>query len=98
MRSSGSAELFDNLSAAEQAGLFPDVHAREAIGITGFTLPTMMRWVTSAEGRAATLHPYLKGHYLGSGQGEVVLEEAGLDGASQAHAIMRFAEARRQAG
>jgi transketolase len=92
-----SAELFDGLSEAEQADLFPDEHAREAMGITGFTLPTMMRWVTSVEGRAATLHPYLKGHYLGSGQGEVVLAEAGLDGASQARAIVRYAEARRRA-
>ena len=93
-----SAELFDRLSEAEQAILFPDVHAREAMGVTGFTLPTMMRWVTSAEGRAATMHPYLKGHYLGSGQGEVVLAEAGLDGASQARAIARYAEARRHMG
>ena len=93
-----SAELFDRLSEAEQAILFPDVHAREAMGVTGFTLPTMMRWVTSAEGRAATMHPYLKGHYLGSGQGEVVLAEAGLDGASQARAIAGYAEARRHMG
>ena len=92
-----SAELFDGLSQDEQTAIFPDVHAREAMGITGFTLPTMMRWVTSAEGRAATLHPYLKGHYLGSGQGDVVLAEAGLDGESQARAIRRYAEARRRA-
>jgi transketolase len=91
-----SAELFDALPEDEQAALFPDGHAREAMGITGFTLPTMWRWVTSAEGRAATLHPYAAGHYLGSGQGEVVLAEAGLDGAGQAAAIMRYAEARRR--
>jgi transketolase len=91
-----SAELFDLLPADEQAALFPDRHAREAMGITGFTLPTMWRWVTSAEGRAATLHPYAAAHYLGSGQGEVVLAEAGLDGAGQAAAIMRYAEARRR--
>ena len=92
------AELFDGLGEAEQAAVFPDVHAREAMGITGFTVPTMYRWITSADGRAATLHPYLKGHYLGSGQGEVVLAEAGLDGESQARAIVRYAEARRRAG
>ena len=81
------AELFDLLPPEEQGALFPEQHAREAIGITGFTLPTMFRWVTSDAGRAATLHPYRMGHYLGSGQGEVVLAEAGLDGASQVRAI-----------
>jgi transketolase len=93
-----SAELFEGLSPEDQSAVFPDVHAREAMGITGFTLPTMLRWVTSAEGRAATLHPYLKGHYLGSGPGEVVLAEAGLDGQSQARAIARYAESRRRTG
>jgi hypothetical protein len=37
-----------------------------------------------------TMHPYQKGHYLGSGQGEMVLAEAGLDGESQFHAIKRY--------
>jgi hypothetical protein len=39
-----------------------------------------------------TLHPYLKGHYLGSGQAGMVLTEAGLDGQSQFKAIMRYLE------
>ena len=90
-----SAELYDALDAAEREAIFPDEHAREAMGITGFTLPTMLRWVTSSEGRAATMHPYQGGHYLGSGQGAVVLAEAGLDGTSQARAIARYAESRR---
>jgi len=42
-----------------------------------------------------TLHPFQHGHFLGSGQGEVVLAEAGLDGESQYRAITRYAEARR---
>ena len=92
-----SAELFDLLPAEEQRTLYPEEHAREAMGITGFTLPTMYRWVTSDAGRAATLHPYAKGHYLGSGQGEVVLAEAGLDGESQARAIRRHLDARARA-
>ncbi len=91
-----SAELFDALSEEERSAVFPDAHAREAMGVTGFTLPTMWRWITSAEGRAATLHPFAHGHYLGSGQGDVVLAEAGLDGASQAEAIVRYAESRRR--
>ena len=47
----------------------PRGHAREAMGITGFTLPTMYRWIRSDLGRAHTLHPFAKGHFLGSGPG-----------------------------
>jgi transketolase len=83
-----SAELFDFLPAEEQERIFPAAHAREAIGITGFTQPTMDRWITSPRGRAATLHPFRNGHFLGSGQASKVLQEAGLDGASQFEAIM----------
>ena len=60
------------------------------MGITGFTLATLYRWVRSDAGREATLHPYRSGHYLGSGQGEVVLAEAGLDGAGQFAAVRRY--------
>jgi transketolase len=89
-----SAELFDLLPSEEQRRIFPEEHAHEAMGITGFTLPTMFRWVRSDPGRAHTLHPYAKGHFLGSGQGPVVLAEAGLDGSSQAKAIRAYVEAR----
>ena len=92
-----SAELFDLLPPAEQQRTFPEERAREAMGITGFTLPTLDRWVLSAAGRAASLHPYAKGHFLGSGQGETVLAEAGLDGLSQYRAIRAYVEARRRA-
>ncbi len=92
-----SAELFDLLPADEQARTFPEERAREAMGITGFTLPTMFRWVRSDLGRAHTLHPFKKGHFLGSGQGPVVMAEAGLDGASQALAIRAYVEARKTA-
>jgi transketolase len=85
-----SAELFDLLPATRRNRIFPASAAREAMGITGFTLPTMERWVCSARGRAATLHPFRKGHYLGSGPAEKVLEEAGLDGESQAKAILGY--------
>jgi transketolase len=91
-----SAELFDLLPLDEQRAILPEERAREAIGITGFTLPTLYRWVTSDAGRAASLHPYRKGHYLGSGPGEMVLAEAGLDGVSQARAIGDFVEGRRR--
>lgn len=77
-----SAELFDLLPEAEQRAIFPEERAREAIGITGFTLPTMHRWILSERGRALTLHPFKGGHYLGSGKAEMVLAEAKLDGES----------------
>ena len=93
-----SAELFDLLPAAEQARIFPEAHALEAIGITGFTLPTLHRWVRSDLGRAHSLHPFKKGHFLGSGQGSVVLAEAGLDGAGQAEAIAAYVAARSGVG
>jgi transketolase len=89
-----SAELFDLLPVADQRRIFPEERAQEAMGITGFTLPTMYRWVRSDLGRSMTLHPFAKGHFLGSGQGEVVLAEAGLDGESQYRAIRRYIEAR----
>jgi transketolase len=88
-----SAELYDLLPLEEQQRIFPEERAREAMGITGFTLPTMYRWIRSDLGRAHTLHPYRKGHYLGSGQGPMVLAEAGLDGVSQARAIKEYVAA-----
>ncbi|UCH83087.1 MAG: hypothetical protein JSW50_11515 [Candidatus Latescibacterota bacterium] len=89
-----SAELFDLLPADEQERLYPREVADEAMGITGFTLPTMYRWVTSERGRAMTLHPFQKGHFLGSGQADKVIREAGLDGESQFKAIVRYVKER----
>jgi transketolase len=82
-----SAELFDALPEARRHEIFPEQRAQEAIGITGFTLPTMYRWIRSDRGRALTLHPFRTGHFLGSGQADKVLTEAGLDGQSQFRAI-----------
>jgi len=90
----GSAELFALLPADEQRAILPEARMQEAMGITGFTLPTMFRWVRSDLGRAHTMHPFQKGHYLGSGQGELVLAEAGLDGESQYKAVRRYIDAR----
>jgi transketolase len=87
-----SAELFDLLPAAEKEKAYPEASAQEAMGITGFTLPTMERWVCSGRGRMMTLHPFREGHFLGSGPAEKVLEEAGLDGESQFRAILRYVE------
>ncbi len=89
-----SAELFDLLPASDQESIYPEERAREAMGITGFTLPTMYRWICSKRGRAMTLHPFQKGHYLGSGQAHMVLAEAGLDGESQYRAVIRYVRER----
>ena len=85
-----SAELFDLLPRRTQEKIFPEEHAKRAMGITGFTLPTMYRWIRSDRGREMTLHPFRHGHYLGSGQAHMVLAEAGLDGKSQFKAIMKY--------
>ena len=93
-----SAELFDALPPARRGELFPEAHARAAMGITGFTAATLYRWVCSDAGRRATLHPYRHGHYLGSGQGDVVLAEAGLDGPSQYAAVRAYLDQGVRAG
>ena len=85
-----SAELFDLLPESERARIFPEEHAQEAMGITGFTLPTLYRWIRSDRGRRASIHPFTKGHYLGSGQAQYVLAEAGLDGEGQFQAIRAY--------
>lgn len=89
-----SAELFDMLPKSERDWIFPEEHAMEAMGITGFTLATMYKWIRSDFGRAMTMHPFQNGHYLGSGQAKYVLKQAGLDGESQFKAILRYIKER----
>ncbi len=86
-----SAELFDLLPDEEKETIYPEARAREAMGITGFTLPTMYRWVTSAEGRKRTIHPFKAGRFLGSGKAEKVLEEGGLHPKALIDAISDYA-------
>ena len=64
-----------------------------AMGITGFTLPTLYKWIRSKRGIENSLHPFQKGHFLGSGPGAMVLKEAGLDGESQFAAVMKYVKA-----
>jgi transketolase len=85
-----SAELFDLLSPAEQERIFPARLGEKALGMTGFTLPTMYRWIRSERGRRMTLHPFKKGHFLGSGQAHMVMKEAGLNGEGQIKAILQY--------
>ena len=75
-----SAELFETYGEEEREEMLPYSIRQEAMGITGFTMPTMYRWITSPEGRHRILHPFKKGYYLGSGTADSVLYQAGLDG------------------
>ena len=87
-----SAELFDALPLAEQEKIFPIADRQRALGITGFTMPTLYKWILSEKGRAASLYPFKQGHYLGSGRAEDVLKQAKCDGLSQYEAIKRHIE------
>lgn len=85
-----SAELFDMLPDEERNAILPYSLREEAIGITGFTLPTMYKWITSMEGRHRILHPFMKGYYLGSGTAESVLYQAGLDGDNLFNEVKKY--------
>jgi transketolase len=82
-----SAELFERLSPEEKRAAFPPDTAFVSMGITDFTLPTLWRWVRSDAGIAASLYPYKRHGYLGSGAWDKVLEQAGLDGKGQLEAV-----------
>jgi transketolase len=88
-----SAELFDRLEADQRARILPPGRMHEAMGITGFTLPTMYRWIRSELGLAHTMYPFRKGHYLGSGTGDMVVYEAGLHGEGQFREIKKYLDA-----
>ncbi len=85
-----SAELFDALPREERDAIFSEAQQQKAMGITGFTLPTMYRWIRSDLGREMTMHPFMQGRYLGSGPARAVIAEAGLDGQSQFHRIADY--------
>jgi transketolase len=89
-----SAELYDAQPKERREDILPYTARREALGITGFTLPTMYKWITGFEARFNILHPFRKGHYLGSGSAESVLLEAGLDGESMYQEVKKYIESR----
>jgi len=88
-----SPELFDGLSPERRRDVLPEAHARRAMGITGFTMATMYRWILSEAGRDATLHPFRDRGYAGSGAGPSVLDQAGLGPDDQFLAIRKYLEA-----
>jgi len=88
-----SVELFDRLESDQKAAILPSSQCHEAMGITGFTLPTLYRWIRSDVGLAHTMHPFGKGHYLGSGTGDMVVLEAGEHGEGQYRQIKKYLDA-----
>jgi transketolase len=91
-----SAELFDSLTPAKRESIMPEAHRKEAMGISGFTLPTMFRWITSEFGRKHTLYAFHKGIYPGSGKAEKVLQEMEINGPAQWKAIQKYIKARKK--
>lgn len=85
-----SAELFDALPREKRDAILSEEQQVKAMGITGFTLPTMYRWIRSDRGRAMTMHPFMRGRITGSGPADAVITEAGLDGESQFRRIVEF--------
>ena len=85
-----SAELYDAHPKEEREALLPYSVRRNALGITGFTLPTMYKWITGFESRFKILHPFRNGHYLGSGTAESVLHQAGLDAESMYEEVIKY--------
>lgn len=87
-----SAELYDAHPKEEREALLPYTVRRSALGITGFTLPTMYKWITGFEARYNVLHPFRKGYYLGSGSAESVLHQAGLDAESMYDEVKKYVD------
>ncbi len=86
-----SLELFKMLPDIEKEKIYPSTIASHAIGITDFTISTMYYWVRSSYGLKNSLHAFKNSRYLGSGKGEAVLKEAGLDAESQIKTIKEYA-------
>jgi transketolase len=85
-----SVELFDRLDEQERNEIFPFSAASSAMMVTGFTVATTYRWTMSERGREFTLYPWKKGEFLGSGPGDVCLEQAGMHAEAQWDVIQRF--------
>ena len=85
-----SVELFDRLSEEERNEILPPGVMASAMMFSGFTAATTYRWVTSPRGRHFTHYPWKHGEFLGSGPGDVCLEQAGMHGAAQWKIIREF--------
>jgi len=90
-----SAELFDRLDEEEKRAIFPYSAASSAMMFSGFTPATTYRWIMSERGREFTMYPWKAGNFLGSGPGDVCLEQAGMHAEAQLDLIQRFISANR---
>jgi transketolase len=85
-----SVELFDRLDPEEREAIYPASVAASAMMFTGFTVATTYRWIMSERGRSYTHYPWRNGSFLGSGTGEVCLEQAGMHDEAQWEIIRDF--------
>ena len=85
-----SVELFDRLSEEEKREIYPESASSSAMMFTGFTAATTYRWIMSGKGREYTYFPWKQGYFLGSGPGDVCLEQAGMHGEAQWEIIQKF--------
>ena len=85
-----SVELFNRLGEEERLAIYPPAVAASAMMFTGFTKPTTYRWILSERGREYTYYPWRKGQFLGSGPGDVCLEQAGMHGEAQWEIVRKF--------
>ena len=85
-----SAELFGRLDEEERNQIFPETAASSAMMFSGFTVATTYRWIMSERGRQFSMYPWKHGSFLGSGQGDVCLEQAGMHAEAQLDLIQRF--------
>ena len=85
-----SAELFDRLDKQQKNGIYPASVASSAMMFSGFTAATTYRWIMSERGREFTHYPWKHGAFLGSGQGDVCLEQAGMHPEAQWNVIQKF--------
>lgn len=87
-----SSELFELLDEKKQNEIYPKEIGESALGITGFTMPTMYKWITGNDVRKKILHPFKNGIYLGSGTADAVLRQAGLDGDNLLKEVKNYIE------
>ena len=85
-----STELFDRLDEQERRAIYPASVAESAMMFSGFTAATTYRWIMSERGRAHTMYPWKHGYFLGSGPGDVCLEQAGMHAEAQWEVIREF--------
>ena len=85
-----STELFERLGEQQKKEIYPYSAASSAMMVSGFTAATTYKWVMSERGRQHTLYPWKNAAFLGSGQGDVCLEQAGMHAEAQWEVIQSF--------